>query len=87
MAKYLDKAGKEHRIDGGGNHFVNGKCVNPKYDGKFSPKIGSTYAGKEMKSVDDTIRAIGHVPNFVFFDRDSDDKNKTIKVETGHPAW
>jgi hypothetical protein len=87
MAKYLDKAGKEHRIDGGGNHFINGKCVNPLSDGIFSPVIGSTYVNKEMKEVDDTIHAIGHVPNFVFYDRDSPVQGKTVEVRTGHPAW
>jgi hypothetical protein len=87
MAKYLDKKGNLHRIDQGGNHFKNGKCVNPLYDGIFSPKIGSTYSKLEVAPLDDKVKAIGHVPNFVFFDRDNEDKNATVKVATGHPAW
>jgi hypothetical protein len=27
--KYIDKSGAIHLIDLGGNHFMNGVCVNP----------------------------------------------------------
>lgn len=52
----LSEDGKEiydnHIIDRGGNHFINGKCVNPKIsdinpDTGKKRKIGSTYPPME----------------------------------------
>ena len=50
--RFKDDNGNHHRIDIRGNHFINGRCVNPKTtdkkiegeDGIFrDPKIGDTY--------------------------------------------
>lgn len=87
MGNYLDKKGNLHRIDRGGNHFIDGKCVNPIWDGKFSAKVGSTYKDLEVVAVPEGAEVLGHIPNFVYFDRNTCDKNATIRVETGHPAW
>lgn len=46
-----DNGFENHRIDQGGNHFIDGKCVNPQRselremsDGVWRhPQIGSTY--------------------------------------------
>lgn len=38
--KRFEKDGANHVIDGVGNHFINGRCVNPKTDGG---NIGDTY--------------------------------------------
>lgn len=36
--KYLDEEGNYNLIDTAGNHFVNGKCINP--------KVGEGYVGE-----------------------------------------
>jgi len=53
FTEYFETAnGDKHQIDTRGNHFVNGKCVNPKRS-DFNPvtgkrlKIGSTYPPME----------------------------------------
>jgi hypothetical protein len=46
MANFRTKNGDTHLIDNAGNHFVNGKCVNPKEDvvhNYATAPIGSTY--------------------------------------------
>lgn len=42
---FRTKDGNQHMIDNRGNHFINGKCVNPtKASGK---DIGSTYPSED----------------------------------------
>ena len=44
--KYTDKDGNKVLIDLGGNHFINGKCINPKagvYSLSSSGQIGDTH--------------------------------------------
>ncbi len=48
--KTLKKDGKgfdSHSIDDAGNHFINGKCVNPKEGDDL--KIGDTYPPKSER--------------------------------------
>jgi len=45
MKTFKTKNGDKHVIDDAGNHFINGKCVNPKEDS--TDKIGSTYPDKK----------------------------------------
>lgn len=63
--KVLTEEGFEnHRIDQGGNHFINGKCVNPhgqEYilhpDGVYrDAEVGDTYPGKEVKRYPSVIK-------------------------------
>lgn len=40
MKTFKTNTGNHHMIDNGGNHFINGKCVNPLKD---EGNIGDTY--------------------------------------------
>lgn len=43
---FRTKDGNQHMIDKRGNHFINGRCVNPtKTSGKL---IGSTYPSEDQ---------------------------------------
>ncbi|WP_299124230.1 hypothetical protein [uncultured Tenacibaculum sp.] len=46
MKKFKDENGNNHTIDKVGNHFINGKCVNPKTT-DIGKRIGDTY--KDLK--------------------------------------
>ena len=63
--KVLTESGFEnHRIDQGGNHFIDGKCVNPSgqeyilhSDGIHrDAEVGDTYPGKNVKRYPSVIK-------------------------------
>ncbi len=77
MNRFIDVLGDVHTIDQGGNHFINGKLVNPKsYE---SRDIGDTL---NEYVVEPYPLAVGHVPSFEYGYGD----NKVI-VNTGQTAW
>jgi len=45
--RFFDIVGDNHRIDKGGNHFINGKCVNPQLH--QLNEIGDTHIPKEER--------------------------------------
>ncbi len=47
MKNFKDENGNNNTIDSSGNHFINGKCVNPKTT-DIGAKIGDTY--KSLKN-------------------------------------
>jgi len=65
MTEYFKFNGDNHRIDNGGNHFVNGKCVNPK---EYEGEIGDTYP-TEDDVVDPAITITGFVPYTIKLDK------------------
>ena len=48
MKRFTDENGNYNLIDKAGNHFINGKCVNPKTTdvGKY---IGDTYKSLKLQ--------------------------------------
>jgi len=65
MTEYFKFNGDNHRIDNGGNHFVNGKCVNPK---EYEGEIGDTHP-TEDDFVDPAITITGFVPHTIKLDK------------------
>lgn len=78
MGKLVDNQNNVHSIDNGNNHFINGKCVNPK--SWESTPIGATL--KEHKDLKSLSLALGHVPNFTY-----NQGKELITVQTGLKAW
>lgn len=70
MAKteYFKFKGDDHRIDSRFNHFVNGKCVNPKaHEGM---DIGDTHPSEdEYEYVEPAITVTGFVPHRIEVDK------------------
>lgn len=78
MSKFIDDNGTVHNLDAGNNHFINGKCVNPK---SFEDKeIGETL--NDYEGVKSLSLVVGHVPNFEY----GYGENKVV-VNTGEKAW
>jgi hypothetical protein len=48
MKNFKDENGDNHLIDKTGNHFINGKCVNPKVT-EIGKEIGDTYKHLNLK--------------------------------------
>ena len=46
--------GDSHNIDNSGNHFINNKCANPKY--QSGKAIGSTYPPEKDRLNERTFR-------------------------------
>ena len=62
--QYFKSNGQNSRIDEGGNHFVNGKCVNPK---SYEGNIRDTYP--EVKDRLPAITKAGFVPHKIVEDK------------------
>lgn len=82
MSTFIDTAGNRHRVDRGFNHFVNGKCVNPK-SWEETP-IGKSFEDLE-EIVPQELQITGHVPEFTYgLETEFTDLKHVI---TGHKAW
>lgn len=70
MAERFKANGKYHLIDDAGNHFVNGRCVNPKLkQGELSGQLGENFKGREVigstypkKEDRQYFKVLGHIP-------------------------
>jgi hypothetical protein len=85
MSRFVDSDGDIHKFDRGFNHFVNGKCVNPK-SWDVTP-IGNDFADvvEECPVVPNEAQITGHVPVFEYgVDTEFTD---ITKVDTGCKAW
>lgn len=50
--RFKDKDGNRHLIDHGGNHFINGECVNPcktKWADEIEGEIGDTHPPEDER--------------------------------------
>lgn len=81
MAAFKDGNGNYHRVDYGHNHFINGKCVNPKR--LDEALIGQT--ANKYKLVPAKVEITGHVPVFSYGTKT--ETTKVIHVNTGEKAW
>ncbi|MGB3495409.1 MAG: hypothetical protein WBA57_21955, partial [Elainellaceae cyanobacterium] len=68
--RYRDNYGNVEKLDSRGNHFINGKCVNPK--SWNSAKIGDTFdsTGLTEAPLKDEVQVTGKVDKFSYFDHD-----------------
>jgi len=64
MTEYFKVGGENHMIDDGGNHFVNGLCVNL-LDGEG--EIGDTHPPVESR--EPAVTVTGHRPIVVTYDK------------------
>lgn len=77
--RFQDKYGNVEKLDGARNHFINGKCVNPK---SWEPTdIGDTFSsiGLEEFPIEHEIIVTGHVSEFDYYDRD---KRMVVHINT-----
>lgn len=77
--RYRDQYGNTEKLDKAGNHFINGKCVNPKSWKETA--IGETFdpSGLEEYPVNDELQVTGHVSEFSYYDHDA---KETVFVNT-----
>lgn len=81
MSSFIDKEGNRHRVDLGLNHFVNGKCVNPK--SWEETEIADAYTFHDLEP--EELKITGHVPEFTYgLETEFTDLKHVI---TGHKAW
>tara|TARA_R110002074_G_scaffold189465_2_gene355224 strand:+ start:141 stop:386 length:246 start_codon:yes stop_codon:yes gene_type:complete len=75
--RYVDNFGNVEKVDMRGNHFINGKCVNPK--GYSDTAIGDTFdpTGLTESSLVEELNITGKVDEFSYFDHDL---RKTVTV-------
>lgn len=77
--RYRDDYGNIEKVDAGNNHFINGKCVNPK--GWEETPIGGTFSpeGLTESLIQDEVEVTGHVAEFSYYDHDN---KQTVYVDT-----
>jgi len=68
--RYKDFLGNVEKLDSRGNHFINGKCVNPK--SWSSTDIGDTFDsnGLTKAPIEEDLQITGKVKEFRYFDHD-----------------
>lgn len=68
--RYRDNYGNVEKLDSHGNHFINGKCVNPK--SWKGTKVGDTFdpTGLTEAPLKSELQITGKVDNFSYFDHD-----------------
>lgn len=77
--RYKDDYGNIEKIDFGGNHFINGKCANPK--SWEAAQIGDTFSpdGLTDAPILEELEITGHVSEFSYYDHDA---KETVYVVT-----
>ena len=85
MSRFVDSDGNVHKFDVGNNHFVNGKCVNPKsWDvtpiGEVTEELFDSWTELPSK-----VQITGHVPVFEY--GVDTQFTEVTKVNTGCKAW
>jgi len=68
--RYKDNYNNVEKVDSGGNHFINGKCVNPK--SWSNTEIGGTFSdtGLTEAPLNKELNITGKVNEFSYFDHD-----------------
>jgi hypothetical protein len=76
--RYRDAYGNVEKLDSRVNHFINGKCVNPK--AWSESEIGDTFDGTGLVEapIKDEVVITGSVKKFSYFDHDA---RTTVSVE------
>lgn len=77
--RFRDEYGNVEKLDAGNNHFINGKCVNPK--SWKETQIGDTFSpdGLTEAPLEDELEITGHVAQFSYYDHD---EKETVYVDT-----
>lgn len=77
--RFRDAYGNVEKLDAGNNHFINGKCVNPK--SWEETQIGDTFdsTGLTDAPLVEELYVTGHVAEFSYYDHD---EKETVYVNT-----
>lgn len=86
---FKDKNGIRNRVDGGGNHFIGAKCINPKEvrePWKKKPRIGDTYQEEVevIKQFEVTGNIFDDQRSIVYRDHDLNKTIRLTRAENGH---
>lgn len=75
--RFKDNYGNIEKLDSGGNHFINGRCVNPK--SWSQSEIGDTFdsTGLTESSIKEEVVITGKVSEFTYTDFDT---KETVSV-------